>query len=121
LVSLRTTRNVLDLHTVRTQLAGEFAYPMFARGQLLGVMVLGPKVSGESYAPDESSALEQIASAIASTLDALTLSASGRNDALVEGILSIQESLADMSARIRRLDARTSGEAQAEREAIEPS
>jgi hypothetical protein len=121
LVSLRTTRNVLDLHTVPTQLKGEFAYPMFARGQLLGVMVLGPKVSGESYAPDESSALEQIASAIASTLDALALSASRRNDALLEGILSIQESLADMSARIRRLDARTSGEAQAERVAIEPS
>lgn len=87
-------RNVQNLHAVPTQLDGEFAYPMFARGQMIGVMVLGPKLSGESHAPDEAGAIEQIASTIASTLDAIALGESRRNDALLEGLLSIQESLA---------------------------
>jgi len=120
LVSLRTNRNVLDLHTVPTQLEGEFAYPMFARGEMVGVMVLGPKLSGESYAPDETRAIEQIASVIASSLDSLALDQSRRNDVLLDGLLSIQESLTDMSARLQRLETRNFGASQAELKAIEP-
>jgi hypothetical protein len=104
LVSMRTTRKVVDLHAVTTKLEGEFGYPLFARGQMLGVMVLGPKRSGESYAPDESDAIEKVASAVASTLDALALSDSQRTDALVDGIRTIQESLADLGERLRQLE-----------------
>lgn len=105
LVSIRANHKVVDLHTVPTRLEGEFAYPLFARGQMLGVMVLGPKRSGESYAPDESDAIEKVASAVASTLDALRLGDPRRADALAEGIRTIQNSLADIAERIRRLEA----------------
>lgn len=104
LVTTRTTRKVVDLHTVPTKLDGEFAYPLVARGQMLGVMVLGPKRSGESYAPDESDAIEKIASAVAGTLDVLALGDPRRADALVQGIQSLHESLADIAERLRRLE-----------------
>lgn len=120
LVSLRTSRKVVDLHAIATKLEGEFAYPLFARGQMYGAMVLGPKRSGESYAPDESSAIEQVALAIASALDALALGDSRRTDALAVGILSIQESLVDIGERLRRLEARNSDGVEGALRAIEP-
>lgn len=121
LVSLRTTRKVVDLHAMLTKLEGEFAYPLFARGQMFGAMVLGPKRSGESYAPDESSAIEQVASAVASALDALALDDSRRTDALAVGIQSIQESLLDIGERLRRLEARNSDSVEGALRAIEPA
>jgi hypothetical protein len=48
IVSLRTWHRTLDLHGVDTRLAGEFAYPMIARGRLLGALLLGPKRSQET-------------------------------------------------------------------------
>jgi hypothetical protein len=63
----------LDLHTVSTQLRGEFAYPMIARGQLVGALVLGPKRSGESYAPDEAHAIMQLAREVGAALHNLAL------------------------------------------------
>lgn len=120
LVSLRTNRKIVDLHAVPTKLQGEFAYPLFARGQVFGAMVLGPKRSGESYSPDESSAVEQVASAVASALDTLALGGARQTDALAEGILSIQESLIDIGERLWRLEARTSSGAEAGLPAIEP-
>lgn len=107
LLSLRTGVKVVDLHAVPTRLEGEFAYPLFARGQMFGAMVLGPKRSGESYAPDESSAIEQVAFAVAGALDALVLNDLNRTDALVEGIRLIRESLVDIGDRLRRLEARS--------------
>ncbi len=72
IVALRTHHNIVDLHDVKTELHGEFAFPMFARGRLVGALVLGPKRSGESYAPDESDAVLQLAHGVGSTLDVLT-------------------------------------------------
>lgn len=119
LVSLRTNRKLVDLHAIPTKLQGEFAYPLFARGQVFGAMVLGPKRSGESYSPDEFSAIEQVASAVASALDTLALVDLRRTDALAEGILSIQESLLDIGERLRRLEARSSGGTEAGFPALE--
>ncbi len=45
IVSLRTWHRKLDLHGVDTQFEGEFAYPMIARGRLIGVLLLGPKLA----------------------------------------------------------------------------
>ena len=112
LMSMRAGRKVVDLHTVATMVEGEFAYPLFARGRMLGAMVLGPKRSGESYAPDESGAIEQIVAAVANTLDVLSLGDPRRADALVDGIRSIQESLANIGERLRGLEARCSGGAE---------
>ncbi len=71
IVRLRATQKVLDLHDVQSAIAGEFAYPMLARGRLVGVLVLGPKRSGESYAPDESDAIAQLAHDAGAALDVL--------------------------------------------------
>ena len=70
IVRLRATQSVLDLRTIETQIDGELAYPMAARGRLVGVLVLGPRVSGESYAPDESVAIAQVATSLGNSLDA---------------------------------------------------
>lgn len=73
ITALQERRKALDLHTLSTQLPGEFAYPMIARGRLVGALVLGPKRSGESYAPDESRAIMQLAREVGGALLILTL------------------------------------------------
>jgi hypothetical protein len=103
LVALRTTRKPVDLHAVPTDLRAEFAYPMLARGRLLGALVLGPKRSGEAYAPDESAAIEQMAAAIAGTLDVLALSDDRSANTLLDGMRSIQDALSDIDERLKRL------------------
>ncbi len=71
IVSLRTWHRKLDLHGVDTKFEGEFAYPMIARGRLIGVLLLGPKRLGESYAPDESDAIDDLAHHVGGVLDVL--------------------------------------------------
>jgi hypothetical protein len=73
IVSLRAWHKQVDLTAVDgTAIAGEWAYPMVARGRLVGALVIGPKRSSESYAPDESAAIMELAHATASALEALT-------------------------------------------------
>jgi len=70
-VRLRATHCVLDLHTVSSQITGEFAYPMVARGRLVGILVVGPRRSGENPAPDESAAIAQLAHRVGAAVDVL--------------------------------------------------
>lgn len=71
IVTMRASHEVVDLHVADTALEGEFAYPMLARGNLTGALVLGPKTSGEPYAPDESFAIAQLAHGVGVALDLL--------------------------------------------------
>jgi hypothetical protein len=73
IAALRERHKAIDLQTISTQLRGEFAYPMVARGLLVGALVLGPKRSGEEYAPDESRAITQLAYSVGSALHILAL------------------------------------------------
>jgi hypothetical protein len=73
IVAVRERRKAVDLEALPTALRGEFAYPMISRGQLLGALVLGPKRSGESYAPDESHAIMQLAHEVGGALHILSL------------------------------------------------
>jgi hypothetical protein len=73
IVALQGRHSALDLKTLSTQLQGEFAYPMIARGHLVGALVLGPKRSGDNYAPDESHAIMQLALAVGGALRILNL------------------------------------------------
>lgn len=73
IAALQERHKALDLHTLSTQLQGDFAYPMIARGRLVGALVLGPKRSGDSYAPDESRAIMQLAREVGGALHILTL------------------------------------------------
>jgi GAF domain-containing protein len=66
---LRARPQVLDLHGLDTQLCGDLAFPMTARGQLIGVVVLGSRSSGETYAPDETAAIADLATSLGAALD----------------------------------------------------
>ncbi len=100
-VALRAWHRMLDLRTVRTVLPGEFAYPLVARGRLLGALALGPKRSGESYAPDESSAIDQVAHAVGTSLDVLRR-VGGDDGALLDAIRGLQTTVGEI---VRRMDA----------------
>jgi hypothetical protein len=69
LVALRTWHKPVDLDRLDTALQGEYAYPMLSRGHLVGALVCGPKTDGDSYAPDESNALYELAHAVGTALD----------------------------------------------------
>ncbi len=73
IAALLERRKAVDLHSLSTELQGEFAYPMIARGRLVGALVIGPKRSGESYAPDESNAIMQLAREVGGALHTLAL------------------------------------------------
>ena len=75
LVRMRTTRSPLDLRTVRSALAGEYAFPMCVRDAVSGLVVLGAKSSGEAFAPDEIASVEAVVLALGNALDALQTAA----------------------------------------------
>lgn len=102
LVSIRTDHRVVDLRTVASMLRGEFAYPMVARGRVVGALVIGPKQSEEPYAPDESSAIEHIAHNVAGALEVLQLKSS-------QSERQITDALAALSAAVDRNTARLEG------------
>ncbi len=93
IVRLRATQKVLDLHDVQSVIVGEFAYPMLARGRLVGVLVLGPKRSGESYAPDESEAIAQLAHDAGAALDVLAMKDGKPAEGLHDELRAIRESI----------------------------
>jgi len=94
IVSLRTWHRKLDLHGVETQLKGEFAYPIISRGQLIGALLLGPKRSQETYAPDESAAIEDLAHHVGGVLDVLGHSGSSDDSVLAE-LRALHRSITD--------------------------
>ncbi len=102
LVTLRASRDVVDLHLTESALAGEFVYPMLARGQLIGALVLGPKMSGEPYAPDESAAIAQLAHAVGVALDLIGTNV-GRADEIAGALRSVEASNRAVSEALRGL------------------
>ncbi len=107
LVALRARHERLDLHTLQTSIEGDYAYPMVARGRLIGALVLGPKRSGETYAPDESQAIGQLAHSVAGAIDVLA-TARGiepiAGNAMEEVRLATRTLLAGMNELQQRLD-----------------
>jgi hypothetical protein len=99
----------IDLHAVQSSVDGEWAYPMVARGQLIGALVLGSKRSLESYAPDESDAISYMAHNIASALDVLSNRQEGSRDGVLDAVRSLGEQLRTLpdtiAARMRDSDA----------------
>lgn len=94
IVRLKATNGVVPLHDVESSVKGELAYPMIVRGQLSGVLVLGPRESGEAYAPDESEAIARIAHSVAVSLDVLERSAGGQQDQLLAAIQALPDAIA---------------------------
>jgi hypothetical protein len=106
IVALRAGRKIVDLHTMQTDLRGEFAYPMNARGRLVGALVIGPKRSGDAYAPDESDAIAQLAHRVGDTLAALSSKTDDSRAMLPEAIQALTKTTTTLSALIERLLAR---------------
>jgi hypothetical protein len=77
ILALKTWHKPIDPHHYETDIKGALAVPMVARGQLLGLLLLGERTGGEAYAPDEVEALSQLAHGVASALDGLSLRQDG--------------------------------------------
>jgi hypothetical protein len=75
---------------------------MVARGRLIGVIAIGPKRSGESYAPDESAAIAQLANGVATALDLITNEGDRTQRELLDAVRALQVSIGDLSARLPR-------------------
>ena len=76
IVRMLATRTHVDLHDVPTAIAGDFAFPMFARDRLLGILVCGDKTAAvAAYAPDELDAISVVARAAGFALDLLRIEA----------------------------------------------
>jgi len=97
IVALRAWNKPIDLHVFPdSRLRGEFAFPMISRGDLVGVLVCGPKRDGEAYAPDESEALLALAHGVGTALDVL----SSQSNRVIE---SMREAQALMLQELRKL------------------
>lgn len=99
IVRLQTTREPLDLRDVETEMPGEFAYPMLARGKLVGVLSLGLKRSGEAYAPDESDAIAQLAHDAGSALDVLSMEREASQESVLGAIRERLDAIVDLLQR----------------------
>lgn len=96
MVSLRATHKPVDLTAVdSTSIEGEWAYPLVARGRLLGALILGPKRCSESYAPDESDAIMRVAHGVASALEIGRLQGDGAMDRIRELLELLPDRLAE--------------------------
>lgn len=70
-VRLRASRKTELLRGLGSALEADVAFPMFVRGTLVGTLVLAPKRSGETYDPEETALLADLAQRVALALDAL--------------------------------------------------
>jgi hypothetical protein len=98
LLELRAWHRPVHMHGLGSKIHGEIAFPMVSRGRLLGALVLGPKRSGDAYAPDEVDAIRHVAHGIAAALD-VAASHAARHGENVELIEDVAERLAHAVAR----------------------
>lgn len=70
-VAMRARRISVHPRDCESALPGALAFPMIVRGELLGILVCGPKTDDETYAPDEQAALASLAGSVGHALDAI--------------------------------------------------
>ncbi|HTU80745.1 MAG TPA: hypothetical protein VMF61_01360 [Candidatus Acidoferrales bacterium] len=102
ILALKTWHKPLDPHRYVTSLEGALALPMLGRGRLLGVLLLGERVGGEAYAPDEVEALSHLAHGVGAALDVLSVKGDGPRDARLEEIRDAIRALPDRLADVTR-------------------
>ena len=87
IVRLRSTRETVDLREIDTALRGDYAFPLFARNRLLGVLVCGdPDRTVGTGAPDELEAISAVAHASGLAIDLLRIEALERELASARGL-----------------------------------
>jgi hypothetical protein len=99
ILALKTWRKPLDPHRFESTISGALALPMLARGQLLGVLVLGERGSGEAYAPDDIEALAQVAHGVGTALELLATGVDGGSS--VETVLALVRTLIASTEQMR--------------------
>ena len=102
LVKLRAHESEVDLHEAPSGLGGDgYAFPLRARGHLLGVLVVGPR-PGEHYGAEERDLIAHVAHAVGASLFGL------RAQATEERLQVVQEHLArtltELESRAAALD-----------------
>jgi hypothetical protein len=105
IVTLRTSHQMVNLHAVDSVVRGEFAFPMSARGRLVGVLAIGPKRLGESYAPDECEAIAALAHGVGIALDVLTVRHEHARDDRLDAILESNRAILAWIARVSEVGA----------------
>jgi hypothetical protein len=99
ILTMRSSGQPVDLHGLGSALRGEYAFPMVARGVLVGALVCGTKRGGEPYAPDERDALRVLAHEVGMALDSF----SRERVPLEAAILALPEQLAALRAELQEL------------------
>lgn len=95
-VALRAWHKPLDLDRFpASALRGQFAFPMVARGRLVGAVVCGTKQDSEVYAPDEFDALQLLADGVGNAFSVLSAQ-TGSNEALADAIAELRAAVADL-------------------------
>lgn len=100
-MALRAWSERVDLGRVNSLLKGEYAFPMTVRGRLVGAFIVGPKRSGESYAPDESEAIAHLAMGVGAALDALGSPHANWRNAVLEQLRTLPDAIADRLKTLR--------------------
>lgn len=67
-LALRAWQEPIELARYKTSLAGEWAFPLVAHGNLAGTILCGPKRNEEAYAPDEIDSLKAVAHGVSLAL-----------------------------------------------------
>jgi len=97
LVALRAWHKPVDLAPLTSSaLQGQFAFPMMARGELVGALICGTKQDSEVYAPDESEALQLVADGVGSALGLLSEDGVHQNGSLSAAIVELRAAIADL-------------------------
>lgn len=97
ILALRTWHKPVDLDALETAVPGEYAFPMMSRGRLVGALVCGSKPDGESYAPDEMSALSELAHGVGTSLDLLGDRRDGDTQLVLEQLAALNRRIDQMA------------------------
>lgn len=100
ILAMRTWHDAIELHRCQTALVGEYAFPMFGRGSLLGVLVCGAKKNGEAFAPDEIDALKALAYGAGAAVDVFDRTDADRIGSLLAAFATLRN---DVMARFDAL------------------
>ena len=97
LVALRAWHRSVDLERFPTSaLKGQFAFPMVARGRLVGALICGSKRDSEIYAPDEAEALQSLADGVANALSLFSQDGETLNDSLIVSIAELRAAIKEL-------------------------
>jgi hypothetical protein len=73
IVRMMSTRDSVELSELRSEIEGDYAFPMFARNALLGFLVCSAHGDAVTLAPDERAAVAEVGRALGLTLDLLRI------------------------------------------------